>query len=64
MHIEAVNNIKNKITDITLRSVEEVAVTEFNNDKSNNIFDEFVKKYSKEVRTRVFPKNKNFLYGK
>ena len=41
MHIEAVNNIKNKITDITLRSVEEVAVTEFNNDKSKNIFDEF-----------------------
>ena len=43
MHIEAVNNIKNKNTDITLRSVEEVAVTEFNNDKSNNIFDEFIK---------------------
>ena len=43
MHIEAVNNIKNKITDITLRSVEEVAITEFNNDKSNNIFDEFIK---------------------
>ena len=30
----------------------------------NTIIEKAVKKYSKEVRTRVFPKNKNFLYGK
>ena len=30
----------------------------------NSIIEKAVKKYSKEVRTKVFPKNKNFLYGK
>ena len=30
----------------------------------NTIIEKAVKKYSKEVKTKVFPKNKNFLYGK
>jgi len=30
----------------------------------NTIIEKVVKKYSKEVKTKVFPKNKNFLYGK
>ena len=30
----------------------------------NAIIAKAVKKYSKDVRTKVFPKNKNFLYGK
>ena len=30
----------------------------------NSIIEKAVKKYSKEVKTRVFPKNINFLYGK
>jgi 3-methyl-2-oxobutanoate hydroxymethyltransferase len=30
----------------------------------NSIIEKAVKKYSKEVKTKVFPKNKNFLYGK
>ena len=42
MHFEAVNIIKDKIADITLKSVEDIAVTEFKNDKSNKIFDYFV----------------------
>lgn len=42
MHFEAVNIIKNKIIDITLKSVEDIAVTEFKNDKSNKIFDYFI----------------------
>ena len=43
MHTEVVNNIKSKITEITLKSVEEIAVTEFSNDKSNKVFDNFIK---------------------
>ena len=43
MHTEVVNNIKNKITEITLKSVEEIAVTEFSNDKSDKVFDNFIK---------------------
>jgi len=43
MHTEVVNNIKSKITEITLQSVEEIAVTEFSNDKSNKVFDNFIK---------------------
>ena len=42
MHTDAVNSIKNKITEITLRSVEEIAVTECNNDKSKKVFDKFI----------------------
>ena len=30
----------------------------------NSVIEKAVKKYSKEVKTRLFPKNKNFLYGK
>ena len=30
----------------------------------NTVIEKAVKKYSKEVKTKVFPKNKNFLYGK
>ena len=30
----------------------------------NRIIEKAVKKYSKDVRTRIFPKNRNFLYGK
>ena len=30
----------------------------------NTIIEKAVKKYSKEVKTKLFPKNKNFLYGK
>jgi 3-methyl-2-oxobutanoate hydroxymethyltransferase len=30
----------------------------------NTIIEKAVKKYSKEVKTKVFPNNKNFLYGK
>ena len=30
----------------------------------NTIIEKAVKKYSKEEKTKVFPKNKNFLYGK
>ena len=30
----------------------------------NRIIEKAVKKYSKEVKTKVFPSNKNFLYGK
>jgi len=30
----------------------------------NRIIEKAVKKYSKEVKTKAFPKNKNFLYGK
>ncbi len=30
----------------------------------NTIIEKAVKKYSKEVKTKIFPKNKNFLYGK
>ena len=30
----------------------------------NSIIEKAVKKYSKEVKTKVFPNNKNFLYGK
>ncbi len=30
----------------------------------NQIIEKAVKKYSKEVRTKLFPNNKNFLYGK
>ena len=30
----------------------------------NTIIEKAVKKYSKEVKAKVFPKNKNFLYGK
>ncbi len=44
MHTEVANNIKNKITEITLKSVEEIAVTEFSNDKSDKVFDNFIKK--------------------
>ena len=43
MHTEAVNNIKSKITEITLKSVEEIAGTEFSNDKSDKVFDNFIK---------------------
>ena len=43
MHTEAVNNIKSKITEITLKSVEEIAVTEFSNANSNKVFDNFIK---------------------
>ena len=39
MHTEAVNNIKSKITEITLKSVEEIAGTEFSNGQSNKVFD-------------------------
>ena len=30
----------------------------------NTVIEKAVKKYSKEVKNKVFPKNKNFLYGK
>tara|TARA_B110001452_G_C15223198_1_gene424007 strand:- start:108 stop:893 length:786 start_codon:yes stop_codon:yes gene_type:complete len=30
----------------------------------NTIIEKAVKKYTKEVKTKVFPKNRNFLYGK
>ena len=30
----------------------------------NSIIEKAVKKYSKEVKKQIFPKNKNFLYGK
>ena len=30
----------------------------------NRIIEKAVKKYSKEVKTKIFPKNRNFLYGK
>ena len=30
----------------------------------NTIIEKAVKKYSKEIKTRVFPNKKNFLYGK
>ncbi len=30
----------------------------------NSVIEKAVKKYSKEVKTKLFPKNKNFLYGK
>ena len=30
----------------------------------NTVIEKAVKKYSKEVKTKLFPKNKNFLYGK
>jgi len=30
----------------------------------NTVIEKAVKKYSKEVRTKLFPKNKNFLYGR
>ena len=30
----------------------------------NTVIEKAVKKYSKEVKTELFPKNKNFLYGK
>jgi len=30
----------------------------------NSIIEKAVKKYSKEVKTKKFPQNKNFLYGK
>ncbi len=30
----------------------------------NTIIEKAVKKYSKEVKAKIFPKNKNFLYGK
>ena len=30
----------------------------------NTIIEKAVKKYSKEVKTKLFPKNKNFLYGR
>ena len=43
MHTEAVNNIKSKITEITLKSVEEIAGTEFSNGQSNKVFDNFLK---------------------
>ena len=43
MHTEVVSNIKNKITEITLKSVEEIAVTEFSNDKSSKVFENFIK---------------------
>ena len=43
MHAEVVNNIKNKITEITLKAVEEIAVTEFSSGKSNKVFDNFIK---------------------
>ena len=32
--------------------------------KLDAIIEKAVKKYSKEVKTKIFPKNKNFLYGK
>jgi F0F1-type ATP synthase membrane subunit b/b' len=43
MHTEAANNVKNKIITITLRSVEYIVAKELNNDKSNKIFDNFIK---------------------
>lgn len=43
MHTEAANNVKNKITTITLRSVEYIVTKELNNNKSNKIFDNFIK---------------------
>jgi F0F1-type ATP synthase membrane subunit b/b' len=43
MHTEAANNVKNKITTITLRSVKYIVAKELNNDKSNKIFDNFIK---------------------
>ena len=43
MHTEVVNNIKNKITEITLKSVEEIAGTEFSNGQTNKVFDNFIK---------------------
>ena len=30
----------------------------------NTVIAKAVKKYSKEVKNKLFPKNKNFLYGK
>ena len=30
----------------------------------NTVIEKAVKKYSKDVKNRLFPKNKNFLYGK
>jgi len=43
MHTDVINNIKIKITEITLKTVKEIAITEFSNDKSNKIFDNFIK---------------------
>ena len=43
MHTEAVNNIKSKITEITLKSVEEIAGTEFSNGQSNKVLYNFLK---------------------
>jgi len=43
MHTEAANNVKNKIITITLKSVEYIVAKELNKDKSNKIFDNFIK---------------------
>ena len=51
MHTEVVNNIKNKITEITLKSVKEIALTEFSNGKSNQVFDNFVKVIPSALKT-------------
>ena len=43
MHTEAINKIRKKITEITLKSVEEFSLTENSKDKSSKVFDNFVK---------------------
>jgi F-type H+-transporting ATPase subunit b len=50
MHSEAIALIKDKITSITLKSVEEIAINEFKNSKSDIIYENFISDIPKALK--------------
>lgn len=51
LHTEATTLIKNKITSITLSSVEEIAKTEFKDTKSDTIYEGFINNIPKALKS-------------
>ena len=51
MHTEATVQIKNKITSVTLQSVEDIATNELKNSKSDKIYQNFIKNIPKALKS-------------
>ena len=51
MHTEAIVQIKNKITSITLQSVEDIATDELKNSKSDKIYQNFIMSIPKALKS-------------
>ena len=51
MHTEATVQIKNKITSVTLQSVEDIAINELKNSKSDKIYQNFIKNIPKALKS-------------